>query len=62
MVIRRAASQSRVYREKSQIAQYNVARRFTTSLGLVYRMSTHDQQCQNRNTCWMERHGGRILW
>jgi hypothetical protein len=44
MVMRRAASVSRVFRDKSPCAQYNAARRFTRSHGLVYRMSTHESQ------------------
>jgi transposase-like protein len=44
VVIRRAASQSRVFCEKSQGAQFSSVRRFTKSLGLVYRMLTHESQ------------------
>ena len=44
MVMLKAASLSRDYWEKSRIAQYNSARRFIKSNGLVHRMATHESQ------------------
>jgi len=44
MVMLKAASLSRVFREKSRNAQYHSARRFIMSHGLVHRMATHESQ------------------
>ena len=50
IVMIRAASVSRPFREKSRVAQYNCARRFVKSQGLVYRMSTNESQRDPRET------------
>jgi DDE superfamily endonuclease len=50
MVMIKAASISRPFREKSRTAQYNCAKRFVHSHGLVYRMGTHESQTDPRET------------
>ena len=50
MVMLKAASLSREYREKSRNAQYHSARRFIMSHGLVHRMATHESQKDPRVT------------
>jgi hypothetical protein len=49
MVVCKAASLMRSFREKSRVAQYNCARRFILSHSLVYRMPTHEQQRDPRD-------------
>jgi transposase-like protein len=44
MVMRRAASVSRVFRDKSPCAQYNTSETFYQESRPVYRMSTHESQ------------------
>ena len=43
-VLLKAASVSRVFREKSQKAQYSMVKRFVKAHGLVHRMGTHKSQ------------------
>jgi DDE superfamily endonuclease len=50
MVMLKASSLSRDFREKSRNAQYHAARRFILSHGLVHRMATHESQKDPRTT------------
>jgi DDE superfamily endonuclease len=50
MVILKAASLNRSFREKSRQAQYHAARRFILTNGLVHRMATHESQRDPRET------------
>ena len=50
MVMLKATSLSRDFREKSRRAQYSSTRRFISSLGLVHRMATNESQKDPRET------------